>query len=95
MFVLWSVLWCSRLVSELRFSHWENGIPLPRMGPSTSKQGRPQCNNVHCGQNAWRAAAGGDASDGSGACGIFNAQVDLDAILLHQKLQVLNICIHR
>ena len=55
-----AILW-QRFVREVRFAHWDRGVPLPRMDGSSSGETAP----------------------------------DILACAMHQKLQMINACIHR
>ena len=55
-----AILW-QRFVREVRFAHWDRGVPLPRMDDSSSGETVP----------------------------------DVLACAMHQKLQMINACIHR
>ena len=83
-----AMLW-RRFVREIRFAHWDRGVPLPRTG----------------GVGFEAAARRGGASSGSRADDrpeeaederVFrDEQVDMRACVAHQKIQLINACIRR
>ena len=73
-------VWPCRMLRELRFAHWEARVPLPRMEPQGgAREGGPN--------SVWRAGVLVQQT------GTLPDAPDLDACVLHQKLQMLNCCI--
>lgn len=79
-----AVLW-QRFVRHLREACWDTGCLLPRMDPPAplpaSPQGRPQT----------PPTTGGNQD----MCASGLPRPDFGCCLLHQKLQMLNLCIHQ
>ena len=88
-----------RFVGVLRHSYWEEGRPLPRMGGSHMGMAEAAAAVPEGGQErppASRMALGQQQGQwGQQAQGGVPPSPDLDCCLLHQKLQMLQLCIHR
>ena len=80
-----AVLW-QRFVRHLREAFWDTGCLLPRMDPPTSLPPSP------LGRPEAPPSTGGGDQDMS-ASGL--PRPDFSCCLLHQKLQMLNLCIHQ
>ena len=80
-----AVLW-QRFVRHLREACWDTGRLLPRMAPPT-----PFSSGPHGGCEA--LTPGGGPDQDVRASGL--ARPDFSCCLLHQKLQMLNLCIHQ
>jgi hypothetical protein len=83
-------LW-SRFVSTLRLTYWEQETPLPRMRLGQQQQKQQQKQQQ---QADGTGISGGGGSGGSGKGGGRPEAPTLNHSLLHQKLQLLDLCIH-
>ena len=90
-------LW-SRFVSTLRLTYWEQLQPLPRMrlgGQQQAGGGGDGSGGSGGGSGSGSSASGGGASGGdSGPSSSRPEAPNLELCLLHQKLQLLDLCIH-
>ena len=80
-----AVLW-QRFVRHLREACWDTGRLLPRMNPP-----KPPSSGPHSGPEALNPPGGADQD--VRASGL--PRPDFSCCLLHQKLQMLNLCIHQ
>lgn len=93
-------LW-SRFVTTLRLAYWEplQALPRMRLGPKQQPAGQQpgaQQQQQRDGAAGSEAADGNaeDSGSGSGGAGGTPEAPDLSLSLLHQKLQLLDLCIH-
>ena len=93
-----AMLW-QRVVRELRFAHWDRGVPLPRMctgGFSGGSGGKSKSESKGTGAVDGAKAKAEEEAEGEGGEEEEEEETpDIIACLLHQKLQLLNVCINR
>lgn len=85
-------LW-SRFVSALRLQYWEALQPLPRMRLD-EEQGRQQGSDSEQQQQSQQGDGGVGADDSASTGSTRPEPPNLELSLLHQKLQMLDLCIH-
>ena len=79
-----AVLW-RRFVREIRFAHWDRGVPLPRMDVETDPEAPTR-----------EGERDGDVdSDEEETRVLVREAPDVRACLIHQKLQLINACVRR
>ncbi|PRW58940.1 serine threonine- kinase Nek1 isoform X5 [Chlorella sorokiniana] len=93
-------LW-SRFVSALRLTYWEQLQPLPRMRLGQQQQGQQKrasnsnkANGKMLGSNGGGSGSSPGGGSGSYPGGDRPEAPNLELCLLHQKLQLLDLCIH-
>lgn len=94
-------LW-SRFVSTLRLNFWEHLQPLPRMRLQQAQEQQKQQQRASRGEGGStnKSSSGGNGGSGSGHSGGDPSSSsrpeppNLETCLLHQKLQLLDLCIH-
>jgi Rab3 GTPase-activating protein catalytic subunit len=97
-----AVLW-RRLVREIRFAHWDRGVVLPRVGgfgceqrAARRRRGKfPQKNSGAKKTEDSNNSSDDETEDDTAAKVFMDEQVDQNACLLHQKIQLINACIRR